>query len=83
MYPITDDLFVLLLMAQAWNFIHMMRCLLALPQVLCCVNMYLLLGNEMSNELAQLTDVQRRLVQLYVNRIYTKRKEAEENETHG
>ena len=48
------------------------------PQVLCCVNMYLLLGNKMNDELAQLTDVQRRLVQLYVNRIYTKRKEAEE-----
>ena len=41
--------------------------------------MYLLLGNKMNDELAQLTDVQRRLVQLYVNRIYTKRKEAEES----
>ena len=42
------------------------------------MNMYLMLGTKMNDELAQLTDVQRRLVQLYVNRIYTKRKEAEE-----
>ena len=43
------------------------------------MNMYLVLGNKMNAELEQLTDVQRRLVQLYVNRIYSKRKEAEQD----